>query len=278
VRQFIVGTGGKSNYSQGTPIANSEVRNATSYGVLELTLRPAGYDWRFVPAAGDTFTDSGSDGCHNASSAGGYPRPRGAESMHIRLVPAQEECTVPNAVHGDPFALPSCSPVVPSSARLTVGTPDVNDAGTNFTGYLGLQVSGESPIDPLNGDQADVTVTAQLTDVRTAADSADYVGELEGRLVFRLTDSLSGASLDEAATASELPLSFAIPCLSTPDPDRGSECSLATSVDTLIPGAVTENGRGVWQLLEAEIRDGGADGLAATPDNAGYARPGLFGP
>jgi hypothetical protein len=32
--------------------------------VLELTLHPSRYDWRFVPAAGGTFTDAGSGSCH----------------------------------------------------------------------------------------------------------------------------------------------------------------------------------------------------------------------
>ena len=37
---------------------------AVTFGILELTLRPASYDWRFVPIAGSTFTDAGSAGCH----------------------------------------------------------------------------------------------------------------------------------------------------------------------------------------------------------------------
>lgn len=68
IRQFVVGTGGgkggKGLYPIADPIANSEVRNDNTYGVLKLTLRPDGYDWRFVPVEGETFTDSGSGGCH----------------------------------------------------------------------------------------------------------------------------------------------------------------------------------------------------------------------
>ena len=29
-----------------------------------MTLRPAAYDWQFVPVAGKTFTDRGSGACH----------------------------------------------------------------------------------------------------------------------------------------------------------------------------------------------------------------------
>ncbi|MGL5804626.1 MAG: metallophosphoesterase family protein [Xenococcaceae cyanobacterium] len=64
VRQFVVGTGGKSHYGFGKPEPNSEVRNADTYGVLMLTLHSNSYSWQFVPEAGKSFTDSGSDKCH----------------------------------------------------------------------------------------------------------------------------------------------------------------------------------------------------------------------
>jgi hypothetical protein len=64
LREFVVGTGGKGLYGIGTPEPNSEVRNANSHGVLELTLKSNSYDWQFKPAAGDNFVDAGSDGCH----------------------------------------------------------------------------------------------------------------------------------------------------------------------------------------------------------------------
>ncbi|MDX6645208.1 MAG: hypothetical protein QOK40_935, partial [Miltoncostaeaceae bacterium] len=64
IRQFVVGTGGKNHYPVGTALAHSEVRNDTTYGVLKLTLRSGGYDWRFEPQAGGTFTDAGSAACH----------------------------------------------------------------------------------------------------------------------------------------------------------------------------------------------------------------------
>jgi len=31
---------------------------------LKLTLRSSGYDWRFMPAPGETLTDTGSGSCH----------------------------------------------------------------------------------------------------------------------------------------------------------------------------------------------------------------------
>jgi hypothetical protein len=65
IRQFVVGTGGGKGHDPILdPIANSEVHNDATYGVLKLTLRPQGYEWRFVPVEGARFTDSGSARCH----------------------------------------------------------------------------------------------------------------------------------------------------------------------------------------------------------------------
>ena len=61
--------------SQGPVAANSEIRKAETHGVLQLTLRADGYDWRFVPVAGDTFTDSGSDTCGPAAPSNSSPPP-----------------------------------------------------------------------------------------------------------------------------------------------------------------------------------------------------------
>ena len=64
VRQFVVGTGGRSEYKWGKLHANSETRNNDTFGVLKLTLHHDGYDWEFIPVEGQTFTDKGSAKCH----------------------------------------------------------------------------------------------------------------------------------------------------------------------------------------------------------------------
>ena len=64
IREFVVGTGGKNHYRFKAAQPNSQVRNGDTFGVLELTLHPNGYSWRFVPEAGKTFSDSGSAACH----------------------------------------------------------------------------------------------------------------------------------------------------------------------------------------------------------------------
>lgn len=65
MRSFVVGTGGKSLYQEYRPRhAVSEQHASDSFGLLMLTLHDAGYDWRFVPAAGSSLTDAGSGDCH----------------------------------------------------------------------------------------------------------------------------------------------------------------------------------------------------------------------
>jgi chitodextrinase len=64
MREFVVGTGGANHTSFTTIVANSEVRNSDTFGILQLTLHPTSYDWVFVPEAGKTFSDSGTTSCH----------------------------------------------------------------------------------------------------------------------------------------------------------------------------------------------------------------------
>lgn len=66
IREFVVGTGGRSLSAFGTVKPNSEVRNNTTYGVLKLTLHASTYDWQFVPIAGQAFTDAGTTAVHGA--------------------------------------------------------------------------------------------------------------------------------------------------------------------------------------------------------------------
>jgi hypothetical protein len=64
IREFVVGTGGKSHYSLRRTPPNVEKFNDDTFGILQLTLHPTSYDWKFVPEAGKSFTDSGSTACH----------------------------------------------------------------------------------------------------------------------------------------------------------------------------------------------------------------------
>ncbi|MDQ3871413.1 MAG: DNRLRE domain-containing protein [Chloroflexota bacterium] len=63
IREFVVGTGGRSLYLFSAARPNSVARSRGSYGVLKLTLHGDGYTWEFLPVAG-LFVDAGSGFCH----------------------------------------------------------------------------------------------------------------------------------------------------------------------------------------------------------------------
>ncbi len=62
IRQFTVGTGGKSLYAVRQVARNSGARGA-AFGVLLLTLEPDGYEWQFAAEGGASLADAGSDVC-----------------------------------------------------------------------------------------------------------------------------------------------------------------------------------------------------------------------
>ncbi len=66
VREFLVGTGGKSigGLSDTVRLPTSQVGSKQGAGVLELRLSASSYAWEFLPVPGNSFTDSGSTSCH----------------------------------------------------------------------------------------------------------------------------------------------------------------------------------------------------------------------
>jgi hypothetical protein len=69
MRELVVGTGGASYHGFTTPAATSEVRNTGTHGVLKLTLHASSYEWQFVPVAGKTFADAGTQAVHGPPPA-----------------------------------------------------------------------------------------------------------------------------------------------------------------------------------------------------------------
>ena len=64
LREIVVGTGGAALYRFGSIRSTSVVRSSSTHGVLKLTLNTNSYTWKFVPVAGQTFTDAGTNSCH----------------------------------------------------------------------------------------------------------------------------------------------------------------------------------------------------------------------
>ena len=109
----------------------------------------------------------------------------------------------------------------------------------------------------------------------------DYTGELQVRTSLRITDKDNTPSPDGgtgAATVTDMSFAFAVPCSSTPDTTIGSSCTLTTTANTLVPGAVPDGLRSNWQLGPIQVYDGGADGTATTADNTLFMDEGIFVP
>jgi glucose/arabinose dehydrogenase len=210
----------------------------------------------------------------------GYARPISATPTTVHFVPAYVPCTSANGNHGAPLNAPSCNPPVQTSNNLTVGTADANGQPAKSTGSLTLQVVGETPIDPNNGDQANVNITFRYSDVRRKSDVLDYAGELRAILTLRVTDRYSGPALDVPATTADIPFGITVPCSTTPgDTTIGSSCNLTTTADAVTANSIVEGKRSVLELGQIKVFDGGADGDADTAgDNMLFAVQGAFAP
>jgi hypothetical protein len=264
-RTIIRNSGAYAAWSpDGTKIAFAEgpdikVMNPDGTGVTDLG--QAGYlpDWQPIPI-------------------NSYPRPRGASPMRISLVPANQQCTSPNKTHGAPFAFSSCAPPQLASGQLTTGTPDSNSLPVRMTASLLLRVvTGNSST---SADEADVRIDADLNDVFNK-DFSDYSGALRASMPLRVTDKDNTPSPGGpgAATTTPFPYGFDIPC--TPDPavNVGSDCSISTTADTLVPGTIKESLRTIWQVGRVRVDDAGPDGNPDTvADNTVFAVQGVFVP
>ena len=230
----------------------------------------------------DTGTVSWSATCSAAcDTLDGYARPQSATPVRVSLVPAYTQCdeASANRVHGgpDPFDKPSCNPPTQTSPNVTVGTADANGQRTNSVGFVRLSVKAGDLGTP--ADEADVVMIARVTDVRNASDLSDYTGELEVRGSVRITDKLNSTSLTEPGTVEDATFPVTVPCVATASTTIGATCSVTTSYDAVVPGAITEGKHTIWELDQVLVNDGGPDGDADTSDdNAVFLRQGIFVP
>jgi hypothetical protein len=197
----------------------------------------------------------------------GYPRPRSAASFDMSLVPAAKACLAPNREHGPPLAYGSCSPPVPESPNLTLGT-----GGTGKSeGRVRLDVIAGVPG---GADDADVRLGFVLTNVMNLPSLSDYTGELRAGANVRLTDRVSSVR-----STTDFTFGFTVPCDATADTSLGGECRLVTTMDALVPGTAAEGTRAVWGLDQFRVLDAGSDGNADTAgDNSLLAVSGIFVP
>jgi Tol biopolymer transport system component len=210
----------------------------------------------------------------------GFARPKGATPLRAALVIAYAPCSSPNRTHGAPLINPSCNPPVQASSNLTVGTLDANGATPAFTGLVRYTVR--------TGQAADVLITSNLSDIRCRVGGSacvdgplsDYTGDVEATSVMRITDKWNGFAPSggaESATATDLSLPVTMPCTATAV-SAGSNCSVSTSINALVPGAIKDSKRQIMQLADVQIMDGGPDGDVSTADNDLFATQGVFVP
>jgi hypothetical protein len=232
-------------------------------------------------AAGETVTCTFVDKKLSSS----YVRPRGAFPLSASLVPSYKQCTAPNAQHGAPLAFPSCGSPVPASSYLTLGTPDANGAAANSAGSIKYTVQTPSP------GVADVIVDGMITDVRcrpatsasvcnspNAADGPDYQGQLQANAVVRISDLDNGPNGGEPATVVDIPFPFNFACANSTSTTVGGLCTLNTSANAVVPGAVQPGARATWALDQVQVSDGGADGSVSSSDNTLFLAQGVFAP
>ena len=130
IREFVVGTGGKSHYAIVTPQPNSEVRDSATAGVLKLTLRPGSYAWQFLPAVGGSFTDQGSQGCGTGAGIG-TTAPTAPSGLTATAVAPGQVDLVWTAASGATSYLVKRSPRV-GGPYTSVGSP-TPAGGTTYT-------------------------------------------------------------------------------------------------------------------------------------------------
>ena len=161
----------------------------------------------------------------------------------------------------------SCNAPQQASDQLTVGTADANGRDANSIGSVRYDVV-----------PGDVRIAFSLTDVRRKSDLADYTGQLQVDQTLRITDRQNGPSQNEPGTVQDAGFPVTAPCNATVSTTIGSTCSIATTANSLTPGAVTAGNRAIWELGQVKVFDGGPDSVAGTQPNTLFAEQGIFVP
>jgi hypothetical protein len=205
-----------------------------------------------------------------------YARPKGASPLLVPLVPAYAECTSPNDGHGGPLAVGSCTPPEQTSSVLTIGTYSANGVAPNSVGSVVYQVIVDRSSTPT--DEADVKMDLSLKDVRRRSDLSDYTGQLQAHTSVRITDMSSGPIQTESATAEDMDFPITASCAETVETTIGATCSISTTLDAVVPGAVVGGKRANWQLGQIQVYDGGASGIAGASDANLFEDAGIYTP
>jgi hypothetical protein len=198
--------------------------------------------------------------------------PQSAPSLDLSLVPVFQPCGTPNASHPPPLSTSSCVPPLPTPGQ-------VAHIGPQSVGSVHFHAVAA---DPEEGSPPDMSIMANLTDVRTAAGD-DYNPNPSGSDVtlvnrIRLTDLANSPSGQEPGTATDLDMAVPLDCSSTADPAIGATCGANTTANAVLPGLVVNNAKGVLQAFRPRLNDSGANGVRGDADDAIFAMSGIFVP
>jgi TolB protein len=222
-----------------------------------------------------------------------YQIPKSASSIQTSLVPAFRQTintTQCSARGGTPTT--HGAPDIPggSTPQDLSCSPPAFLPGTRAA--IGIQAVGTATITVVPGnlatvaDEADDNLVMSLTDVRAgSATGPDYLPVAEpfsditviGKL--RITDTHNGSSLTTPATVEDLePVYVPVNCLATADPKIGSNCSITTSADTLLPGMIKEGKNQVIDLFRIRVKDSGVDNVRGNTDDKEFLTQGIYNP
>ena len=237
----------------------------------------------YVSADNDYCPEWGS-GCYDLYDIKvAYQTPRSASPLRASLVPAYLQCGTganpADGQHSPPLSGTSCLP-----PRL----------GSNVA-HFGPQSTGMGELAVVTGnsdstaDEADVSITASLTDIQATA-GGDYNPSPSGPDLtltarLRITDlsNCSGAGCagpygPTAATTTDLDFPVAVDCSSTPDPGVGAACAVTTSADAVMAGAVREGQNTYAQAFRLRLNDSGANGMRGDSDDRIFSTQGVYVP
>lgn len=269
--------------------------------------RFAGATWQLADASATEFWGSSTDGARvilmtpsqlsdadtdpgwdlyaaGLASRAPFDRPARTSVIQVSLVPAfrqtisATQCQARGGSpsgHGPPLAFSSCNP-----PGFTPGT----------VAHIGARSSGQAQIAPVEGDpttpadEADVVLSAQLTDVRSSSSTgSDYDPAPSGSDItlvarWRVSDLLNGPGRGEPGTAQDAQHRLGVSCTATPDPTVGSTCAVSTTSDGLTPGTIRERKAMVIQHFRLRLDDSGANGVPADADDRNFAQQGIYVP
>lgn len=216
-----------------------------------------------------------------------YQRPDSGSQSTFSFVPIFKQCgsgaNTPTRSHAAPMAVGSCAPGFPASQVAHLGNQATGQATYSVTAGDG---------NPFNGDQADVSVVADVADVRSGNGftGADYNPNPSGADVtletrLRMTDianTTTGQSCAPvsscAATTTEILFRFPVDCSNTADPLIGASCSVNTTADAVTPGFAKEDRVASLQMFRVLLRDSGVNGIRGDSDDQLFGQQGFFVP